>query len=138
MSRFCSEKVFIFLVRDLSDLTKGEVELYLATIKNRELLKRALLELQKKIIDKKLIGKLLYKHHNILRDELKVSTPKIEKMIDAAMNAGALGAKINGSGGGGCMFAYAPNKTENVLEGINSVNGKAQIIYSDEGSKFLN
>ena len=36
------------------------------------------------------------------------------------------------------MFAYAPNKTENVLEAINSVNGKAQIIYSDEGSKFLN
>ncbi len=29
-------------------------------------------------------------------------------MIAAALDAGALGAKINGSGGGGCMFAYAP------------------------------
>jgi len=28
-------------------------------------------------------------------------------MIDAALGAGALGAKINGSGGGGTMFAYA-------------------------------
>jgi len=123
---------------DLSDLTKGEVELYLATIKNRELLERALLELQKKIIDEQLIGELLYKHHIILRENLKVSTPKIERMIDAAMNAGALGAKINGSGGGGCMFAYSPNNAENVVEAINSVDGKAQIVFSDEGSKFLN
>ena len=123
---------------DLSDLSDDEVQLYFGTIKNRELLKKALHELQKKIINERLIGELLYEHHTVLRDDLKVSTPKIEKMIDAAMNAGALGAKINGSGGGGCMFAYAPNKTENVLEAINSVNGKAQIIYSDEGSKFLN
>ena len=123
---------------DLSDLTKGEVELYLGTIKNRELLDRALLELQKKIIDEQLIGELLYKHHIILRENLKVSTPKIERMIDAAMNAGALGAKINGSGGGGCMFAYSPNNAENVVEAINSVDGKAQIVFSDEGSKFLN
>lgn len=123
---------------DLSDLTKGEVELYLATIKNRELLERALLELQKKIINEQLIGELLYKHHIILREKLKVSTPRIERMIDAAMNAGALGAKINGSGGGGCMFAYSPNNAENVVEAINSVDGKAQIVFSDEGSKFLN
>ena len=59
-------------------------------------------------------------------------------MIDAAMNAGALGAKINGSGGCGCMFAYSPNNAENVVEAINSVDGKAQIVFSDEGSKFLN
>ena len=123
---------------DLSDISKDQAKLYFTTIKNRELLKRALRELQKKMIDERLIGELLYKHHTILRDDLKVSTPKIEKMIDAAMNAGALGAKINGSGGGGCMFAYAPNKTEKVLEAINSINGKAQIIFSDEGSKFLN
>jgi galactokinase len=59
-------------------------------------------------------------------------------MMDAAMNAGALGAKINGSGGGGCMFAYAPNNAEKVVEAINRVNGHAQIIHTDEGSKFLN
>ena len=29
-------------------------------------------------------------------------------MIDAALNAGAYGAKIIGSGGGGCIVALAP------------------------------
>jgi len=123
---------------DLSDLSSDEIKLYFGTIKNRELLKRALVEFQKNTIDEALIGKLLYEHHTILRDDLKVSTPKIETMMDAAMNAGALGAKINGSGGGGCMFAYAPNNAEKVVEAINCVNGHAQIIHSDEGSKFLN
>ena len=123
---------------DLSDLSKDEIKLYFGTIKNRELLIKALHELQKEIIDEKLIGKLLYKHHIVLRDVLKVSTPKIERMMNAAMKAGALGAKINGSGGGGCIFAYAPNNSEKVIEAINSVGGKAQIIHSDEGSKFLN
>ena len=35
-----------------------------------------------------------------------------EAMIAAALDAGAFGAKINGSGGGGCMFAYAPDRPE--------------------------
>ena len=123
---------------DLSDLSNDEIKLYFGTIKNRDILKSALIEFQKNTIDETLIGKLLYKHHTILRDDLKVSTPKIETMMDAAMNAGALGAKITGSGGGGCMFAYAPNNTEKVVEAINRVNGHAQIIHTDEGSKFLN
>ena len=128
----CNENI------NLSNLTKDEIKLYLGTIKNRDLLKIALVELQKNIIDESLIGELLYKHHTVLRDDLMVSTPKIETMIEAAMNAGALGAKINGSGGGGCMFAYAPKNTEKVIEAINSVDGNAQVIYSDEGSKFFN
>ena len=58
-------------------------------------------------------------------------------MMDAAQNAGALGGKINGSGGGGCMFAYAPENPEPVAEAIESVGGKAYIIHSDEGTKVL-
>ena len=50
------------------------------------------------------------------------------------MNAGALGAKINGTGGGGCMFAYAPNNPGKVAEAIDSVGGKAYIIQPDEGT----
>ena len=79
---------------------------------------------------------MLSDHHQILRDVLHVSTPKIESMLNAALNAGALGGKINGSGGGGCMFAYSPESPETVVQAIESVGGKAYIIQSDEGTKL--
>ena len=63
-----------------------------------------------------------------------MSTPKIELMLDSAIQAGAFGGKINGSGGGGCMFAYAPVNAKKVVEAINKVGGKAYIIVSDCGT----
>ena len=122
---------------DISDLNASEIELYKGTLKNRYLLKRALPELEKDEINHKKIGQYLTKHHSVLRDVLQVSTSKIESMMDAAQNAGALGGKINGSGGGGCMFTYAPENPESVAEAIESVGGKSYIIHSDEGTKVL-
>jgi galactokinase len=55
-------------------------------------------------------------------------------MIEAALEAGALGAKINGSGGGGCMFAYAPKDPEKVVAAIEKEGGKAYIITVDKGT----
>ena len=122
---------------DLSDLKTNEIELYNGMIQNRDILKRVLPELEKDEPDHRFIGELLSEHHTILRDVLQVSTPKIESMIDAAMDAGALGGKINGSGGGGCMFAYAPNEPEKVAEAVKKVTGDTHIIHSDEGTKIL-
>jgi galactokinase len=58
-------------------------------------------------------------------------------MLDAAMSAGALGGKINGSGGGGCMFVYAPNNPQKVAEAIEKVGGKSYLIRIDDGTKEL-
>ena len=58
-------------------------------------------------------------------------------MIDSANEAGAVGCKINGSGGGGCMFAYAPGKASKVADAIESVGGKAFLINADEGTKIV-
>ena len=57
-------------------------------------------------------------------------------MLDAAMDAGALGGKINGSGGGGCMFAYVPQNSEKVVEAIEKTGGQAYIIHSEVGTKI--
>ena len=121
---------------DISDLNASEIELYKSTLENRDLLKRVLPELEKEESNHELIGQLLTDHHQVLRDVLQVSTPKIEVMMDAALNAGALGGKINGSGGGGCMFAYAPNNPEQVAEAIEKVGGKAYIVQKDEGTRI--
>ena len=119
---------------DLSDLNKEESELFHGSLENRDLLQDALTELEKDAIDHAKLGSLLTEHHTVLRDVLDVSTPKIESMMDAAMGAGALGGKINGSGGGGCMFAYAPENPENVADAIESAGGKAAVVRPDEGT----
>ena len=122
---------------DLSSLNDHERYLFNCTIDNRDLLRQARSELDRNTRDHELIGSLLNKHHSILRDHLNVSTEKIETMIDAATNAGAIGCKINGSGGGGCMFAYAPDDPQAVADAIESVGGKAFLINADEGTKVL-
>jgi galactokinase len=121
---------------DLTDLTKNEKSLLNGTLKNKNILETALLELKKSEPNHEKVGNLLSQHHTILRDILNVSTPKIEIMMDAALNAGALGGKINGSGGGGCMFAYAPNDPKHVAEAIEKVGGKVYVIQADEGTRI--
>ena len=118
-------------------LSENELEILQGTIKNRDILRQALAELQSINPNYPIIGRLLTKHHAILRDILKVSTSKIEAMLEAALNAGALGGKINGSGGGGCMFAYAPKNPEGVAESIEKVGGKAHIVESTAGSTLI-
>tara|TARA_B100001113_G_scaffold152834_1_gene125146 strand:+ start:210 stop:1259 length:1050 start_codon:yes stop_codon:yes gene_type:complete len=122
---------------NLSDLNNEQRKMYKGTVENRDLLKKALVELEKNKPNYELIGTLLTELHVVLRDIFDISTPKIESMLDAAMNAGALGGKITGSGGGGCMFAYAPDHPEKVAEAIEQAGGKAYIVYSDDGTKLL-
>jgi mevalonate kinase len=54
--------------------------------------------------DLKGLGQLLTMNHKLLAG-LMLSTDRIEQMISAAVEAGALGAKVTGGGGGGCMIA---------------------------------
>ena len=52
---------------------------------------------------------LLTQHHRLLRDVLRVSTDRIEAILNASKIAGAWGGKINGSGGGGTCFVVGNN-----------------------------
>lgn len=114
-------------------LSTEQYELIKANITNRELTQQAKQLFQKADMDHIKFGGLLNAHQYELRDRLRISTPKIDHMIDAALNAGALGAKINGSGGGGCMFAYAPDSCEQVADAIAQAGGTPYIISIDEG-----
>ncbi|OVE79825.1 hypothetical protein BVY01_01465, partial [bacterium I07] len=82
------------------------------------------------------LGRLLSAHQKELRDGLQISTPKIDRMIDAARKAGALGGKINGSGGGGCMFAYSPGRAEAVAGASAREGGKPYIISIGSGASL--
>ncbi len=56
--------------------------------------------------DSAALGKLLDANHGLL-SALELSTPDLERMCETARAAGALGAKLTGSGGGGCAIALA-------------------------------
>jgi mevalonate kinase len=55
------------------------------------------------------LGSLMNRNHELLR-QIGVSTPKLDKLVVAARKAGALGAKLTGAGGGGCMIAICDGK----------------------------
>lgn len=95
---------------DNVQLTEEEETLRQATVINRDTEIRA----YKKWItadlsglsDGRELGQWMTQHHAALRDGLHLSTETLEAMKDAAMQAGAWGFKIVGSGGGGCGVAW--------------------------------
>jgi galactokinase len=48
-------------------------------------------------------GKLLSASHASLRDQLRVSSPTLDSLVEIAHNSGALGARLTGAGFGGCV-----------------------------------
>lgn len=123
------------LDRYTEELNEDEVELLQGTIRNRDITYEARQVLTSEPLNHHRIGRLMNEHQNVLRDVLQISTTKIDKMIEAALNAGAYGAKINGSGGGGCMFAYAPDNPEKVLEAVKAIAPESWIVNVDDGTK---
>lgn len=53
-----------------------------------------------------------------LLNALQVSTPELERLIGIAREAGALGAKLTGGGGGGAMVALCAGDTSRVQQAI--------------------
>jgi galactokinase len=47
-------------------------------------------------------GQLLTESHASLRDRLRVSSPALDSLVEAAMESGAVGARLTGAGFGGC------------------------------------
>jgi mevalonate kinase len=61
------------------------------------------------------LGQLMDLNHMFLAG-LMLSTPEIEDAVRIARDAGALGAKLTGSGGGGCVLALTQDSPSRVLE----------------------
>jgi galactokinase len=79
------------------------------------------------------LGILLNLHHEQLRNNIEISTQKIENLISGCLKNGALGAKINGSGFGGTMFALYPEHEEKIKKSIEANNGEPFLIKTSNG-----
>jgi mevalonate kinase len=70
--------------------------------------------------------------NNALLEVLGVGHPQLAKMVLAARNAGAFGAKITGAGGGGCMVALCPKQLKHRVAGaIESCEARAIVTGID-------
>jgi mevalonate kinase len=87
--------------------------------------------------DAKTIGELMNINQALLYG-VGVSDESLEWLINAARKAGALGAKLTGAGGGGCMIALAnENNIQSVVEAIMRAGGRPFMARkTDEGVRI--
>ncbi len=70
-----------------------------------------------KKINRKTLGDFMNKHQYILDNYIKNTPKKMASMIAGVLKTGAIGAKIVGSGGGGCIVAMVNKKDiSNVIQ----------------------
>jgi mevalonate kinase len=75
-----------------------------------------------------LLGELMDRNHALLQ-QLTVSSPELNKLVEAARKAGALGAKLSGGGRGGNMIALVEQaKAESVANALMSAGARQAIV----------
>tara|TARA_B100000575_G_scaffold54069_1_gene40616 strand:- start:50846 stop:51925 length:1080 start_codon:yes stop_codon:yes gene_type:complete len=80
-----------------------------AAVGNFNVTVNAVKEFEKSKLDILKISSLINDHHSFLKDELKITTPEIDNMVDVSLKNGAIGSKIVGSGGGGSIISLSNN-----------------------------
>ncbi len=113
----------LLCVKDIADHEKALPEqlkrYFRAAIKNHTITQNAKSEFERAQTDPRVLGSLMSEHHQVLKDELGITVPEIDILIDTAMNSGAFGAKIVGSGGGGCIVALTDqDRKEKLIEAL--------------------
>ncbi len=73
------------------------------------------------------LGKLMNQNHALLQ-QMTVSSPELDKLVEAVRKAGALGAKLSGGGRGGNMIALVkPDEAEPVRQSLKDAGAKRVI-----------
>ncbi len=132
----CGKNLHELSAEEAVELARGDditQQYLLGAMENRELTRAAIKLLSAKKFKPVEFGRLLNEHQDVLRERLQVSTEKLDSMLRAAIKAGALGGKINGSGGGGAMFVYAPEDPERVAKAIERAGGRSYIVHKAPG-----
>ncbi len=96
------------MVAGVADRKKRNPEKYNPLFKQSEALafaaRRAL-----EGFDLRKVGKLMNENHRLLQG-IKVSCEELDYLVNLAREKGALGAKLTGGGGGGCVVALTPGR----------------------------
>jgi galactokinase len=119
------------LLEELDELHRRKLR---ANIDNYRIQRRAFAMLVSGQIDERQFGALLTRHQKNLREGLGISTPVIDRILEAAIAHGAYGGKLNGSGGGGCLYCYAPReRAEEILAAVAEMGYPGLLLQQDQG-----
>jgi mevalonate kinase len=80
--------------------------------------------------DSDALGSLMNENHGLLR-EMGVSSPELDRLVEAARAAGAGGAKLSGGGRGGNMIALVTANTAAAVAGSLTAAGARRVIVTD-------
>lgn len=101
-----------------------EQQLMMTTLEIRRISSKGAEAMKLAVPDLQQVGALLQEHHSWLSEGIEVSTPLIDGILAQALEAGALGGKINGSGGGGTGFVLCEASCQSaVAEAIERAQG---------------
>ncbi len=81
------------------------------------------------------LGKLMTRNHELLR-QLGVSSDALDRLVEAALVAGACGAKLSGGGRGGNIIALVDENTMPTVEAALLAAGAKQVITSSVAGKL--
>jgi len=116
-------------VASVRNLTKSNPKKYIPLIKELgQLTNQARESIEKN--NKKLLGQLMIQAHKNLQ-ELGVSNQILDRLVEAALDQGALGAKLTGGGRGGCMIALAADKKSADLIAKSLIENGAKNVWID-------
>jgi galactokinase len=90
------------MAEDLGDATERASFLHVTTEAERVYEAACAMERS----DADAFGRLLLASHASLRDRLEVSCAALDRLVDAGMESGALGARLTGAGFGGCAVIF--------------------------------
>jgi len=86
--------------------------------------------------DARRLGAMFNEEHRVLGETLGISTPRIDRLQHDCNAAGALGGKINGSGGGGTLFCFAPDARDRVCEMLDQRMAPRYVVRPAEGARI--
>ncbi|WEK60963.1 MAG: galactokinase [Candidatus Microbacterium colombiense] len=77
--------------------------------------------------DARAIGELLVASHASMRDDFEISVPELDTAVEAALAAGAIGARMTGGGFGGAAIALIEQ------DAVESVSAAVDAAFADAG-----
>jgi galactokinase len=69
------------------------------------------------------LGPLMLASHASSRDDMEVSIPELDVLVECLVEAGAYGARLTGAGFGGCVVAIAP------IDAVGAIGDQATAAY---------